>query len=700
MLVMKIKIIFLFELLLLFFSAMLANGQPSFAAVAPTAAASHNRMLILYSTNNNLPTLHQLAIGLDSVININKLRSTDLLHEYLDISPPQYPEQRSVLREMLLRKYAGLRFDLIVTYGAAALDFLLKEGRDLSPGSPCLAMFSNEKTYPEQAERIVTHIPMRSATRGTLERALELFPDTRRVLFVSGRTPTDISFEEHARADFSSWQGKLEFEYTSNHSIDELLQQVDHLPPDTIIIFSNVSADITGKTFVPRDVVKMIASKANAPVFSYFSTQIDTGVVGGLMLDMNCVGAMLGRIVARGDPPIVESPSSYIKPIFNWQQIVRWGANTSRLPVDSIFINRPPTIWEQYKVAVVSTIIAFIILIVLVLAFALQNRRRKVAEMSARTSEAQLKKERDLLEQRVAERTNHLTELTNFNQTILNNSPLSMGVYEATGQCVLANEAYADLVGATRQLLLAQNFNTIPAWQETGLLEDCLKALEDNSQYRREIHTRSTFGVDVWVNCLILPIMLNHEQHLLVQFYDQTELKRKEEWLRYMALHDVLTKLPNRRLLLDRLEQALRTSKRENSYLAVLFLDLDKFKQLNDSHGHDTGDQLLIAVANRLQQLVRDVDTVARLGGDEFVVLLEKLGSESKKAKQNAASVAGKIRSALSVEYILGNVHHHSSVSIGMVLCIDDNFDPDEILKNADAAMYKAKKESLGVCCV
>src|ERR1019366_7138655 len=104
------------------------------------------------------------------------------------------------------------------------------------------------------------------------------------------------------------------------------------------------------------------------------------------------------------------------------------------------------------------------------------------------------------------------------------------------------------------------------------------------------------------------------------------------------------TRLPNRRLLLDRLEQAMHTSKREDSRVALLFLDLNKFKELNDAHGHDVGDQLLIEVAHRLRRVVRDRDSVARLGGDEFVVLLEGLGEAHDQAAEYAAAIADKIR--------------------------------------------------------
>ena len=165
-----------------------------------------------------------------------------------------------------------------------------------------------------------------------------------------------------------------------------------------------------------------------------------------------------------------------------------------------------------------------------------------------------------------------------------------------------------------------------------------------------------------------------------------------EDELRDAATNDFLTGLPNRRLLLDRLERALSISRRQNTYLAVLFLDLDKFKLLNDTHGHDAGDKLLKEVADRLQSELRDSDTVARIGGDEFVVLLEGLGPTRESAVSHSELIAGKLRAATAVEYDLDGIPYHGSISIGIRIYDSNSATPDGILKDADTAMYQDKR--------
>lgn len=167
-----------------------------------------------------------------------------------------------------------------------------------------------------------------------------------------------------------------------------------------------------------------------------------------------------------------------------------------------------------------------------------------------------------------------------------------------------------------------------------------------------------------------------------------------------MAYHDALTRLPNRRLLNDRIAQAMAMSKRKGSYGALMALDLDNFKPLNDAHGHTIGDMLLVEVARRLTTCVRESDTAARFGGDEFVVVLSELSTDRQEAKAQAERVAEKIRMTLAADYSLkvskpGTpevwINHQCTASIGVALFLQKDPDDIDLLKQADAAMYQAK---------
>ena len=167
--------------------------------------------------------------------------------------------------------------------------------------------------------------------------------------------------------------------------------------------------------------------------------------------------------------------------------------------------------------------------------------------------------------------------------------------------------------------------------------------------------------------------------------------KQAEADIERLAFFDALTGLPNRRLLIDRLSQAVAASARHASFGALLFIDLDNFKVLNDTRGHHMGDELLKQVASRLADCVRNIDTVARLGGDEFVVMLEELSATELDAAALAESVGKKILTALNQHFVLGGQEHHSSPSIGVTLFFDHQQSVDELLQRADLAMYQSK---------
>ncbi|NTV95887.1 MAG: EAL domain-containing protein [Thiobacillus sp.] len=223
------------------------------------------------------------------------------------------------------------------------------------------------------------------------------------------------------------------------------------------------------------------------------------------------------------------------------------------------------------------------------------------------------------------------------------------------------------------------------------LIEAILARPEDFQHNENENMTRN--GRRVWVRWANMVIPDEHGNPIGISCIGQdvTETRKAEETIRNLAFFDSLTQLPNRRLLIDRLHQALAMSARSRRHGALLFIDLDNFKLLNDSHGHDIGDLLLIEVARRLLGCVREGDSVARLGGDEFVVMLEGLDEAPGDAANHAELVAEKIGDALRRPYYLGDIEHHATASVGIALFQDKAMSVDELLKRADLAMYQAK---------
>ena len=225
-----------------------------------------------------------------------------------------------------------------------------------------------------------------------------------------------------------------------------------------------------------------------------------------------------------------------------------------------------------------------------------------------------------------------------------------------------------------------------------ALTETMATSAQNLAPWRTEFRMRRADGIDIWIGGHALP---EAEADGTVVWYgflsDVTQSRLARERMENLAFTDGLTGLPNRQMLRDRARQELAASDRSGEWGAILFLDLDGFKALNDRHGHDAGDQLLIAVARRLESVLRANDVVARLGGDEFVVLLTHLSRDAPAAADNAGKVAEKVRAAIDAPYELGPCTFQTSSSVGMEMFQGRDIDFDALLKRADTAMYQAK---------
>ena len=269
-----------------------------------------------------------------------------------------------------------------------------------------------------------------------------------------------------------------------------------------------------------------------------------------------------------------------------------------------------------------------------------------------------------------------------------------MMVTDAHGVILKVNRAFTAITGYTAEEIVGQTPQILHSGRHPP---DFYQAMWDTvnrtGSWQGEVWDRRKTGEEYqkWLIISAVKSELGEVTHYVGTHYDISEHKKAEETIRELAFYDTLTHLPNRTLLQDRLKQAMMASKRSGSYGALLFIDLDHFKTLNDTLGHDTGDLLLQQVARRLIDCVRQGDTVARLGGDEFVVVLEDLSSSADEAAKQSELVGAKILQALNQKYPLASQDYRGSASIGATLFSGTTASMDELLKQADLAMYRSK---------
>ena len=254
---------------------------------------------------------------------------------------------------------------------------------------------------------------------------------------------------------------------------------------------------------------------------------------------------------------------------------------------------------------------------------------------------------------------------------------------------VTVNPAFTELTGYTQEEVVGKNPSMLSAGRTTREeYERMWAAISLKGYWQGEIWDRRKDG-GVYPKWLSISVMRDESGEIrfhIAHFSDISAERAAEAKLHHMAHHDMLTGLSNRVSLKDRLEHALALARRESSRVALLFIDLDRFKSINDTLGHHVGDELLIAVSQRLRQCVRESDLVARLGGDEFVVMLPGLDQSAA-----AASVAEKIVASIGEPYLIGAHTFYTTPSVGIAIYPEDGADGESLMRNADAAMYHAK---------
>ncbi len=270
------------------------------------------------------------------------------------------------------------------------------------------------------------------------------------------------------------------------------------------------------------------------------------------------------------------------------------------------------------------------------------------------------------------------------------------GIYitDDKGFITKVNPAFTQITGYSAADVVGKKPADISSgWHDVNFAKDILPCLKETQRWQGELLSRRANGEAFLVNMSICSAFDAHQNFLglITSFRDITQARHEEESIRQLAYYDPLTELPNRSLFEDRLLQALHRSNRQRSHIALLFLDLDGFKAVNDTYGHALGDRLLKQVADRLQACIRSDDTAARLGGDEFTILLHALTEETS-AELAVGQIAKKVITMLNRVFTIDQHHISVGVSIGIALYPSDGLTSESLLKNADTAMYHAKK--------
>ncbi len=298
------------------------------------------------------------------------------------------------------------------------------------------------------------------------------------------------------------------------------------------------------------------------------------------------------------------------------------------------------------------------------------------------------------LEQKVTERTKDLLTANQelmLMQQVFDHSLEGITITDKDAKILKVNPAFTAITGYEANEVTGKNPRLLKSdHHDEDFYKDMWGSLTGSGQWTNEIWNRHKDGkaYPEWISISAIRNTAGDITHYVGIFHDISDMKRQEAFIRHQAFHDSLTGLPNRPLLRNRIDKAIARASREQQRFGVIFLDLDNFKNVNDSLGHAIGDILLKEAAERLRHIARNSDTVARLGGDEFIILVEEMGDE-----KPAAALALRILESFKKPFMIKDNTLHVGTSIGIAIFPEDGEDTDLLIRNADTAMYKSKEK-------
>ena len=369
--------------------------QPLWAGQPPET----KRVLILFSEDKAHPAHELTDQGIRSAFRSNTLFDIQLYNEYLDVTRFSSPANALALADYLRRKYSGVKIDTIITVYPAAVEFLLGAAIDVFSDTPIVANQVSRayaaKLRDSPAPRPITGTVSGDNATGVLDSAFRMRPGTKRVAIVAGTSPNNLYSEQVFRKSLEPYLEKIELIDLAKLPMEETLDRVGSLPPDTIVIYAAITSDGKGRSFVPREALLTISRATNAPVFGLYDSFMGYGIVGGRLVSWEQLGREAAEMALRimaGEPPAsipFGGEQAYVD-IYDWRELKRWDIPESAVPPGSEIRFRVPSPWEEHKGAIIGGLAFILFQSFFIFGLVINLRRRRRAEQSLGESETRL----------------------------------------------------------------------------------------------------------------------------------------------------------------------------------------------------------------------------------------------------------------------------------------------------------------------
>ena len=379
-------------------TALLAmcTGLMVWIASALPASSATRRVVLLFGERPELPALAVLQADLVRTLTSNTADRIEIYNEAMDLSRFGSNNYQSLLRDFLQTKYADKKIDVAIAILSPSLDFLLSHGSAIFPRTPIVfcgidKIELGNRVLPPQVRGIL----LKREFAPTVEIALRLHPKTERAVVVAGTSDFDTRLLEQAKIDFGFYEERLDFQYLTALPLQDLLTELSHLSPQTLVFYTTLFRDGAGETLVPREVVERVSAAATAPTYGFLEQYVGRGIVGGDVNSLSAHGVEAAKLALQvlagaeaSRPQVAEVPTNKI--LFDWRQLRRWGISESKLPAGSEIWFREITEWEQYKLQILAITAAILTQAVLIAWLIHERQYRRRAERTARETFSEL----------------------------------------------------------------------------------------------------------------------------------------------------------------------------------------------------------------------------------------------------------------------------------------------------------------------
>jgi diguanylate cyclase (GGDEF)-like protein/PAS domain S-box-containing protein len=630
--------------------------------------------------------------------------------EYLDFK--RFPDQdyQAMVRELLEVKYQKINIDIIITTDDHALEFGLMNRKELLSDAPIVftGVHKDVADVIMQSNDRITGVYEEVDAKTTLYYATQINPELKKVYLISEMTQTAQITEQMIVDDIKAIAPHIVIESLSNNSMKEIVELVDHLPNDSILLMGAYSIDKSNKHYGGTNLANIISNHSTVPLYVLYNYEFGTGALGGQLLMGEFQGQLAGqmalKIIHGADikeiKPLLKD--SY-QPTFDYEAIKKYDISLKQLPKKAVIINRKIGFVERYRtgVIIVSCIITFLMFAVTILI--INIRKRIKAEKILLGKNAEIQQLYDTVSISEEELQAQFDELWNIKNHLSMSEERYRLVAEASNDIIWDLDLNSNTIYFPERLYYELELPQIKAsmeWDEFLSLIN-IEDLEDFKLHISKHLEGKTYNLDTEVRIRVLDgtyrwfsihakaIRDNTDKLLRMTgcFTDITEKKHNLQMIENLAFFDPLTGMHNRTGFLQAIHQVHMESEACGGRYAILYIDLDNFKELNDTFGHSFGDQVLEQIAGKYQELCDKNSIVARLGGDEFIMIMKN--ADNKQIEERVT----KLLKVSCGKLIVSDKIIYPSASIGVSIFPDHAREYETLIRYADIAMYGAKKE-------